>query len=92
VQALRIGDVGIAALSGEIFCRLGLDLKAVAPCPLPILIELANDYTGYVPTRAAFEEGGYETWLARSSKLVPDTGERMVDRALELLTELFDAE
>jgi hypothetical protein len=89
VQALRIGDMGIAALSGEIFCRLGLDLKAAAPCRPTLLIELANDYSGYVPTHAAFTEGGYETWLARSSKLVPDTGERMVTRARELLGALF---
>jgi hypothetical protein len=91
VQALRIGDLGIAALSGEIFCRLGLDLKAAAPCRPTMLIELANDYSGYIPTRIAFEEGGYETWPARSSKLVPDTGERMVATAVELLGGLFAA-
>ena len=56
-----------------------------------IVIELANDYTGYIPTLAAFEEGGYETWLARSSKLEPAAGPRMAETAIRLLAELRPA-
>jgi hypothetical protein len=85
VQAFRIGHVGVVALSGEIFCQFGLDLKAAAPLKPTFIIELANDYTGYVPTRIGHEQGGYETWLARSSYLAPDAGEKMVDAALNLL-------
>jgi len=91
VQALRVGDLGIAALSGEIFCQFGLDIKAASRFETTMVIELANDYTGYIPTLAAFEEGGYETWLARSSKLEPAAGPRMAETAIRLLAELRPA-
>lgn len=88
IQAFRIGDCGLVALTGEIFCQFGIELKANSPLTPTFIIELANDYTGYVPTRIGHEHGGYETWLARSSYLAPDAGEQMVEAALGLLTAL----
>ena len=88
IQAFRIGDCGVVALTGEIFCQFGIDLKAASPLDPTFIIELANDYTGYVPTPLGHEHGGYETWLARSSYLAPDAGGQMVDAALQLLNSL----
>jgi len=50
-----------------------------------MIVELANDWVGYVPTKKAFGEGGYETELARSSKLVPEAEDVFVETACELL-------
>jgi len=88
IQAFRIGDCGVVALTGEIFCQFGIDLKVASPLNPTFIIELANDYTGYVPTQIGHEQGGYETWLAQSSYLAPDAGEQMVEAALELLTQV----
>ena len=44
---------------------------------------------GYVPTRHAFERGGYETWPAKTSKPVPEVGEMIVDATRKLLQEIF---
>lgn len=88
IQAFRIGDCAVVALTGEIFCQFGIDLKAASPINPTFIIELANDYTGYVPTPIGHEQGGYETWLARSSYLAPDAGSQMVDAALQLLKKL----
>ncbi len=85
VQAMRIGGLGVAALPGEIFTQFGLDLKSRSPFPLTMNVELANGYVGYVPTLAGFEQGGYETWLARSSRLEPQAGPAMIELALSLL-------
>ncbi len=46
---------------------------------------MANEAIGYVPTRRAFEDGGYEP---TSSRPQPGGGERLVDAALALLEEL----
>lgn len=78
IQTLRIGDFGAATMTGEIFCRFGLDLKYASPFSVTALIELANGYGGYVPTRVDYELGGYETWLARSAWAAAGTGEEMV--------------
>ena len=78
IQSMRVGDFGAATMPGEIFCRFGLDLKHASPFPVTGLIELANGYGGYVPTRVDYELGGYETWLARSAWAAPGTGEEMV--------------
>ena len=70
------------------FCQFGLEIKAQSPFAQTMVIELANDYTGYIPTPTAFEEGGYETWLARSSKLVPEAGPQLTETAVRLLKTL----
>ena len=88
VQALRIGDLGIVALSGEMFVEFGLEIKETSRFAGTFVVELANDYAGYVGTRSAYEEGGYETWLALSSRVTPDAGERMTEVALRLLGEV----
>ena len=85
VSAISIGGVAIVGLPGEIFCEHGLAIKRQSPFPYTFVAELCNDAIGYVPTRAAYDEGGYE---ATSSRLQPGTGEQMVQVAIELLTEL----
>ena len=88
VQALRIGDLAVAALPGEIFCQFGLDLKVRSPFGTTMPIGLANGYMGYIPTPDAFSEGGYETLIARSSRCAPEVGPLLVERAAGLLDDL----
>ena len=71
VAAVRLGPVGFVGLPGEMFAEIGLQIKKRSPFETTVTVELANDWVGYVPTERAFEEGGYETELARSSKLTP---------------------
>ena len=69
VQAIRIGELGIAASPCETFVETGLAIKAASPLRPTFTIELANDYRGYLPTAEHHSLGGYETWRARSSYL-----------------------
>lgn len=85
VQALRIGDLGIAAFPGELFVELGLSLKARSPYSSTLVVELANDSIGYIPTRKAYDEGGYEV---TSTVLAPGAGEMLVEEAFNLLRSL----
>jgi hypothetical protein len=79
VQVIQIGDFGVVALPGEMFCEFGLALKAASPRQTTAVVSLANDYIGYCPTLAAFSEGAYETWAAKSAWPAPGTGEAMVE-------------
>ena len=72
VQAIRIGELGIATSPCETFVETGLAIKAASPLKPTFTIELANDYRGYLPTAEHHALGGYETWRARSSYLEVD--------------------
>jgi hypothetical protein len=85
VQVMRLGDCALVGLPGEIFTEFGLQIKAQSPFKETLIVELANGWHGYIPTRAAFEHGGYETRLGYTSRLAPEAGERMVQAALEQL-------
>ena len=88
VQTMRIGDLGIATFPGEAFVELGLEVKKKSPFKTQFLIELANDYRGYIPTVEGHEHGGYETWRAKSSFLETHAAPKMVGSALRQLGKL----
>jgi hypothetical protein len=88
MQALRIGDLGIAAIPCEVFTEIGLDIKKRTPHNPTFTIELANGYNGYLPTPAQHKLGGYETWRARSSYLEVDASTKIADTIMELLAQV----
>jgi hypothetical protein len=88
MQALRIGELGIAAIPCEVFTEIGLDIKKRSPLKATFTIELANGYNGYLPTPAQHKFGGYETWRARSSYLEVGASTKIVAAILELLASV----
>lgn len=88
LQAFRIGDLAIAAIPNEVFAETGLAIKAQSPFKDTFIIELANGYSGYLPTRQQHELGGYETWPARSSFLELDAESKIRRTVVELLESL----
>ena len=60
IQVVRMNDAVLIAMPGEIFVDIGLNIKKASPYPHTFLIEMANGAIGYLPTRKAFEIGGYE--------------------------------
>ena len=85
VQVLLVGDTAIVGLPGEVFCEFGLGIKRESPFRGTMVASLANHWeVSYVPTRRAYEEGGYEpSW----SPLAPGAGEVLFEAALDLLRE-----
>ena len=86
LQALRIGDMRIGAAALQPFCQLGLDVKR--GMDKVIFAGLANGHLGYVGPRHAYEEGGYELELKRTSRLAPGAGEVLVEGLRGLLQRL----
>jgi len=60
VQAVRAGNVVIAALGGEILTQTGLDLAAVCPAHHLLCAAYANGSVGYLPPAEEHAYGGYE--------------------------------
>jgi len=88
IMALRVGDLGIVGLPGEIFVQYGLQVKQRSPFARTFTVELANDYVGYCPTDQALDEGSYETRLARTAKAAQGTEGLFVEAAVRLLDQL----
>jgi neutral ceramidase len=88
VQAVRVGDLGIATNGAEFFCQLGLDIKAASPFSRTWVVSLANQWVGYVATPSAYYAGGYEPRTARSAKLAPWAGQALVEGALAALHQV----
>jgi hypothetical protein len=60
IQALRAGDLGIVAIPGELFSEYNALLRKASPTPHTVVVSLANDYIGYLPTDEALAQGAYE--------------------------------
>jgi hypothetical protein len=88
LQVLRIGDVAFVAVPGELFVELGLEIKGRSPFPYTFVVGLANGSIGYLPTRAAFEAGGYE---AVATRYAVGAGEIVRDTSLAMLRRLQEA-
>ena len=78
VQVIRLGAAAIVALPGEVFVETGMNIKAKSDANPTFLVSLANGYIGYICTdKALAQEGGYETWAAKSSLPAAGTVPRM---------------
>ncbi len=88
LSALRLGNVGLAGIPGEVFVELGLAIQAASPFDPTLVVELANGSAGYIATRKAYDEGGYEVTLRRWACIEPGAGERIVEESVALLQGL----
>lgn len=90
VQAIKVGDLAIVGLPGEIFVEWGLKLKKSSPFKFNMLNTLANARCGYLPTLEAFSQGGYEPKTTRINQLVPEAVITMVNTVEELLLHIYE--
>lgn len=88
VQVVALGrELAWVSLPGEVFVELGLAIKKRSPFPNTFLVELANENIGYIPDRRSYAEGNYEP---ESARCAAGSGEKLVEAAVKLLTELHE--
>ena len=78
VQVVRIGDLAVVGLPGEIFVEFAFDIKRQSQIPYTIVSNLSNGNFGYIVTKEALKNGGYETLITSRPKVVVETGYEMV--------------
>lgn len=88
VQVMRVGPAALVMVPCELFVEYGLDIKLRSPIKPTFIVGLSNRNVGYLPTRHAFDRGGYEVRTGMASQLVPEAGDRLVETAMGLLSEL----
>jgi neutral ceramidase len=93
ITVLRIGGMALVGWPGEPFVESQLELKAASPAPHLFVAHMCNDGSaGYQPGTEAIRRGGYETWVANTSKLSPKTPEIVVAATRKLLDVLFSTD
>ncbi len=64
LHVLRLGDLTFAAMACEPFAEIGLTLRQQSPFNRTVPLGYTNGCIGYLPTKAAYAEGGYEVTTA----------------------------
>lgn len=85
VGVLRIGDINIATVNGEVYTNIGLKLKAASPANRTMVVTLANGAanSGYIYSDDAYS---HLTFQVIGSRLKPGCAEgKIVSTALELM-------
>ena len=83
VWSVQLGETVIHVLPGEVFTGFGLDIKAGSRFEQTIVCELGHCNIGYIYTREAAQQGGYEATPTTYIIMNEDTGYRLVEAALE---------
>jgi hypothetical protein len=87
--ALRFGDVALVTAPAELFTETGMEIKRRSPLPRTLPVGYANGSIGYVPTPAAYPEGGYE--VTHACQVGPEAAGIIADTAVALLERVSEA-
>jgi hypothetical protein len=85
MTALAFGDSALVGAPGELFAELGIAIRATPLVRNTFVLGYCNDLIGYLPTREAYGQGGYEV---ETSRAAAGSGELIVERALAVLAEM----
>jgi hypothetical protein len=82
IQVLKLGEVvTLCAVPAELFVELGLEIKKKLRSMNPLVVCYANGFIGYVLTKKAYSEGGYESLI---TLLDQNAGEMIVNEIEKL--------
>lgn len=90
IHAVSLCDeIAIVTNPGELFVEFGFRIKENSPFKYTLVAELVNGCAGYICTKRAFTEGGYEVRKSvYSSHLCEDAGDEIVEASIELLKKI----
>jgi len=87
-QTLRLGDLALVGVPGELFVDYGLEIKRRSPFKHTFIVAYANDYLGYLATPQAWQQGGYEVGLGPWCLVSAEGAAEIVREATETLRDL----
>ncbi|MFD2164547.1 hypothetical protein ACFSJU_19230 [Paradesertivirga mongoliensis] len=89
VAVLRLGSFSFVFLPGEPFVAIALEIEKASPFGKTIVVGYSENSVGYIPTIAAFDEGGYETGPGKWSFVQPNA-EILIRRTIStMLSDLY---
>ncbi|HEY4209287.1 MAG TPA: hypothetical protein VGM31_20825 [Puia sp.] len=89
LSAIRIGALSVLFLPGEPFVETALAIERSSPFENTVIAGFGENNIGYIPTEAAFDQGGYEVGPGKWSFLEKGADETIYAAAIKLLEELI---
>ncbi len=90
VHIMRLGDIAFATNPFELFLDYGNRIKTRSHAAQTFIIQLANDTLGYLPTKVAYETGGYG--VDQGCKVEPLGGEILTESTIAAIADIMQAE
>jgi hypothetical protein len=81
VHALRAGGLLVLGVPGELFSEFNARFRQIRPDLVTLVVSMADDYVGYLPTDEAQAQGAYEPTWAPIERLE----QALMDRATEAI-------
>lgn len=82
---IAIGGCAFLSFPGELFTEIGAEIKRSSSFEHTFIVGLANGYVGYVPTKEAVSQGGYEVGTRPADVAAEQI---IVEQSLELLNDV----
>jgi len=95
VQALRINDVAVVGVAGELFIEVQLAIKKASPFGSTLVAAYSNGCVCYIPVTEAYPDGGYEVDHSYKgyrllTAIAPGAAERVAEAAIKMLRALAE--
>ena len=85
LTVMTFGEIAFVGFGGEPFTEYATRARAIAPDKYVIAAACANGFQGYLPTKQAFADGGYE---AVGSYFTPALEDEIMNTVSEMLDEI----
>lgn len=85
LSVLKIGNVVLAGISGELFNEIGMEIKKQSPNTNTLVLTHCNGSSGYICTDSAYPKGGYEV---KVTKMMPGVEKALVKSCKDLIYSL----
>jgi neutral ceramidase len=85
MQGIRIGPAALLSIPGEPYTELNKRILEGSPFKVTMFYGYSNGGFGYLPTREAYMDGGYEV---DASPFSPDAADSVVQEGIKMLKEL----
>lgn len=85
LSALKIGDIAITAVSGEVFNQISVRMRIRSPYPNTFMVTHCNGSSGYLVTEEAYSIGGYEV---SSTRAKTGAEKAIIENLLDMIEKL----
>lgn len=85
MQCIRIGDAALLSVPGEPFIEISQLIVAASPFRHTLFSGYSNGGFGYIPTREAYSQGGYEI---EATPFAPEAADALVAAGVRLLKDM----